>query len=305
VLQSTQIDLNHLLADLESTLRGTVGGDVELQLHVEDELPRITADPLQIEQVVTALVGNARDAMPDGGRLVIETAKGVLDASSASRQPNLVPGQYVMLVVSDTGKGMDVDTKANLFEPVFTNKSRGRWAGVDLAAVYGIIKQNGGYIWVYSQPGMGTTFKIFLPAATTTGLVTPTSAAPVPQDGSETILLVEDDEPVRELAGRMLRRFGYQVLTAGNAAEAEKVFERHADQIQLLLTDIIMPQTSGLQLASRLKALKPGLPVVYMSGFTEDAFANRGPYDPKVTLINKPFTPELLATRIRQALDRG
>jgi two-component system cell cycle sensor histidine kinase/response regulator CckA len=200
---------------------------------------------------------------------------------------------------------MDADTKAKLFEPYFTTKGRGRGAGIDLATVYGIVKQSGGYIWVYSQVGMGTTFKIFLPAATSTGVVVPTSAAPVPRDGSETILLVEDDEPVRELAGRVLRRFGYQVLTAGSAAEAEKVFERHSDQIQLLLTDIIMPNTSGLQLASRLKELKPALPVVYMSGFTEDAFANRGPFDPKVALINKPFTPELLATRIRQALDRG
>ncbi|MCX6538880.1 MAG: PAS domain S-box protein [Acidobacteria bacterium] len=305
VLQPRQIDLNHVLTGLDGLLRSTAGRDVDVQIHLEDGLPKITADPSQIEQVITDLVVNARDAMPDGGKLEIETATGVLDASSASRRPVVVPGQYVMLVVSDTGKGMDADTKAKLFEPFFTAKDRGRGRGLGLATVYGIIKQSGGYIWAYSQPGMGTTFKIFLPAATSTGIVVPASTAPVPQDGSETILLVEDDEPVRELAGRVLRRFGYQVLMAGNAAEAEKVFERHADQIQLLLTDIIMPQTSGLELAGRLKALKPGLHVVYMSGFTEDAFANRGPFDPKVTLINKPFTPELLATRIRQALDRG
>jgi PAS domain S-box-containing protein len=300
-----QIDLNHMLTGLDSLLRSTAGRRVDVQFHLEDGLPKIAADPTQIEQLVTDLVVNAHDAMPDGGTLVIETARGMLDASSANRQPTVVPGQYVMLVVSDTGKGMDADTKAKLFEPFFTTKNKGRGAGLGLAAVYGSVKQSGGYIWVYSQPGMGTTFKIFLPAATSTEIVVPISTAAVPQDGSETVLLVEDDEPVRELAGRVLRRFGYQVLTAGNAAEAEKVFERHTDQIQLLLTDIIMPQTSGLQLASRLKVLKPSLHVVYMSGFTEDAFANRGPFDPKVTLINKPFTPELLATRVRQALDRG
>ncbi|MCX6546176.1 MAG: ATP-binding protein [Acidobacteria bacterium] len=304
VLRSRQIDLNHVLAGLDGLLRSAVGRDIDVQFHLANGLPDITADPSQIEQMVTNLVVNARDAMPNGGKLVIETATGTLDASWASHGDTVVPGQYVMLVVSDTGRGMDADTKTKLFEPFFTTKDRGQGAGLGLATVYGIVRQSGGHIWVYTQQGVGTTFKIFLPTAASPELPAPPAPVAGAQDGSETVLLVDDDEPVRELAGRVLRRYGYQVLTAGNAAEAEKVFDRHANQIQLLLTDIIMPRTSGLELASRLKAIKPGLQVVYMSGFTEDAFANRDPFDPKVTLINKPFTPDLLATRVRQALDR-
>jgi two-component system cell cycle sensor histidine kinase/response regulator CckA len=304
--QSEQVELNHILTGLDALLRTAAGCGVDVQFHLEEELPTVIADPMQIEKLVTNLVVNARDAMPDGGTLVIETARAVLDSASASHQPAVVSGQYVMLAVSDTGTGMDADTKARLFEPFFTTKDRAGSAGLGLATVYGIVRQSGGYIWVYSEPGVGTTFKIFLPAAGSSSVaIEPAASVPVAADGSETVLVVEDDEPVRELAARVLRRFGYRVLVAGNAAEAEAVFEGHAGRIQLLLTDVIMPQTSGIELARRLTAIKPGLPVVYMSGFTEDAFANRGQFDPKVTLVNKPFTPELLATRVRVALDRG
>ena len=305
VLQPRTLDLNAVLAGLDDVVRATVGSRVEVEFHLEDALPKISADPAQLEQVITNLAANAREAMPEGGRLGFETARCVVDAAWARRQPGLVPGQYVMLVVSDNGRGMDADTKARLFEPFFTTKERGRGAGLGLATVYGTVRQSGGSIWVYSQPGMGTTFKLFLPVAAGVSLLVPAAAAPMPQDGSETILVVEDDEPVRELAGRVLRRFGYQVLMAGNAAEAEVVFTRHAEQIELLLTDIMMPVTTGIELAGRLKALKPGLPVVFMSGYSEDVFGSRGPLDPEITLINKPFTPEILATRVRQVLDRS
>jgi PAS domain S-box-containing protein len=306
VLQPRELDLNQVLTGVRGLLHSALGSNIDFQIHLEEGLPAVLADPSQIEQVLTNLVVNAREGMPDGGKLVIETARGMLDAGLTGRLLTPAQGQYVMLVVSDTGKGLDADAKARIFEPFFSTKSRGRGAGLGLATVYGIVKQSGGYIWVYSEPGMGTTFKVYLPVATS-GRSVPTAPgdeAPMRQDGTETILLVEDDEPVRELARRVLRRFGYQVLVAANADEAMVVFERHAAQIQLLLTDIIMPQTSGLELASRLKALKPELHVVYMSGFTEDAFANRGPYDPKITLIHKPFTQDLLAAKVRQVLDR-
>ncbi|MEI6670339.1 MAG: PAS domain S-box protein [Acidobacteriota bacterium] len=305
VMQARPIDLNSLLTGLDGMVRSTLGSRVDVQIHLEDGLPNISADPSHIEQAVTNLIVNARDAMPDGGTFVLETTRTTVDAASAHhRGVAMVPGQYVMLVASDTGPGMDAETKAKIFEPFFTTKGRGRGTGLGLATVYGVVQQSGGYIWVYSEPGMGTTFKMLLPVATTTGLVVPPDALPVPPDGSETVLVVDDDDAVRALAGRVLRRFGYHVMTAANAADAELIYHRHADRIQLLLTDVVMPQTSGPELACHLTALRPGLPVVYMSGFNTDVFAARGPLEPNVMLVNKPFTPELLATRVRQALDR-
>jgi CheY-like chemotaxis protein len=249
-------------------------------------------------------VVNARDAMPKGGRLTVETSDVELDSTYARDHVTVKPGPYVMLAVSDTGMGMSRETMAHIFEPFFTTKESGRGTGLGLSTVYGIVKQSGGYIWVYSEPGMGTTFKVYLPRVAEQ--VESKGAAvepPVARKGSETVLLVEDDEGVRVLTSMILSANGYQVLLAQDAAAAERLSEKHAGAIHLLLTDIIIPGTSGRELAKRITKQHPDTRVLYMSGYTDNVLAQGGILEPGVAFLQKPFTPAALVQKVRDVLD--
>jgi CheY-like chemotaxis protein len=263
----------------------------------------VKADPAQIEQVIMNLAVNARDAMPEGGRLTLSTHN--VDLAAGDAEPMLRPGPYVLLTVRDSGCGIDDATLARLFEPFFTTKPAGRGTGLGLATVYGIVKQSGGYIFVDSSPGQGATFRIYLPrmeCEDIAGVWESPAVAPEADTGSETILLVEDDDLVRGLARRILAERGYTVLEAHNGIHALSVAETRGDSIQLLVTDVIMPQMSGRELAERLRVLAPELKVLYMSGYTGDALAQQGVLDPDVNLISKPFTPRSLALKVREVL---
>ena len=299
VLQPRVIDLNDVLAGMETLLPRIIGEDIRLETVPGPDLDRVCADPSQIEQVILNLAVNARDAMPDGGRLTIETANAVLDPAFTVRHPLLLPGRYVRLSVSDTGYGMDEVTQARIFEPFFTTKGPGKGTGLGLATVYGIVKQSGGYIWVRSEPGSGTTFDVYLlpvdrPADGPSNL----AAQPEAQAGSETILLVEDDLAVRALARRALERYGYRVLEATNGRQALEAMRGDRHTIDLLLTDIVMPEMGGRRSAEQVLLLRPDLKVLYMSGYA-------GPEHPAEpgALVQKPFTPESLARKVREVLD--
>jgi len=266
---------------------------------------RVTADPTQLEQVLMNLTINARDAMPQGGRLTIETAEVDLDEAFVREHPGAATGSHVRLSVIDDGVGMSAEIQARIFEPFFTTKDKGRGTGLGLSMVYGIVKQHGGYIGVRSSEGQGTTFDIYLPRAAQTD---EGCAEAAPEGGgearaSETILLVEDEVDVRELAREILEMAGYTVLEAGRGDEALRLCQDSTRPIDLLLTDVVMPQMSGPELARRLLALRPGTKVVYMSGYTDDALGHHGVLDPDIILLQKPFTPETLMQHLRQALD--
>jgi CheY-like chemotaxis protein len=307
VLQPQVLDLDTVVTAMEPMLGRLIGEDIDLAVVPTTGLGRVKADPGQIEQVIVNLVVNARDAMPQGGRLTIETADVELDAAYASRHVSVGPGSYVMLAVTDTGHGMDEQTRSRVFEPFFTTKEQGKGTGLGLATVYGIVKQSGGDIRLYSELGYGTTFKIYLPRVLETASepAGATAIAAAATGGDETVLLVEDEAEVRDLAREILEGGGYAVLQACDAQEAVLMAERHAGPIHLLLTDVIMPRQSGRALVERLRPLRPEMRVLYMSGYTNEAIVRHGVLDPDTLFIQKPFTPAGLAQKVRAALDRA
>jgi two-component system cell cycle sensor histidine kinase/response regulator CckA len=303
VLEPKVLDLNAVVADTLKMLQRLIGDDIELITLPAPELGRVKADQGQVEQVIMNLAINARDAMPQGGKLTITIANAEMDDVSVRQHPGAVPGSYVMLSVSDTGCGMDHETQAHIFEPFFTTKELGKGTGLGLSTVYGIMKQSGGYISVYSELGRGTTFKSYLPRIEqSVTQVTPVRNTKDLVRGWETILLVEDAQPLRELARELLETKGYTVLEAANGADAIQVAEKYGKPIHLLLTDVVMPGMDGSKLAERMGHSYPGIKVLYMSGYTDDAIVHHGVLDSGITLLQKPFTRESLTHKVREVL---
>jgi PAS domain S-box-containing protein len=303
VLLPEVLDLNAVVTEMEKMLRRLIGEDVALFTKCASSLGRVKADRGQIEQVLMNLVVNARDAMPKGGKLTLETSDVVLDESYARDHAGVQPGPWVMLAVSDTGVGMDEATLARMFEPFFTTKEKGKGTGLGLATVYGIVKQSGGYVWVYSEPGKGTTFKIYLPRVEEKQEA-PRRAAPVVAEdvsGSETILLVEDEEAVRRLVRMVLEGKGYTVLEASGWQAALEIAGRK-EPIHLVITDVVMPGVGGPELASRLEAARPGIRVLFMSGYAAGAVVNHGLLSSATDFLQKPFTPDVLLRKVRSVL---
>jgi two-component system cell cycle sensor histidine kinase/response regulator CckA len=304
IMEMRVLDLNTLLQNLDKMLRRIIDEDIELVTFLADDLGRVKADPGQIEQVIMNLAVNAKDAMPNGGKLIIETANLELDQEYARAHIAVKPGRYVMFSVSDTGVGMTPEVKERVFEPFFTTKEKGIGTGLGLSTVYGIVKQSGGNIWVYSEPGQGTTFKIYLPRVDEPleELKERVIKEELPR-GSETILVVEDAEEVRKLAARILKRQGYTVLEGSQGDEAYNVCKQHKGPIHLLVTDVVMPIMNGHALAKRLETLHPNIKVLYMSGYTENAIVHHGVLVNGMNYIQKPFTVDELARKVRQVLD--
>jgi PAS domain S-box-containing protein len=299
--------LNSIVGDMESMLRRLIGEDVDLTSKLDPRLGTTKADPGQLEQVIMNLAVNARDAMPQGGKLIIETANTEMDELFVKRYPYPVqPGLYVRLTVSDTGTGMDPATQARIFEPFFTTKAKGQGTGLGLSMVYGVVKQSGGYIDVYSETGLGTTFKIYLPRVDEAAVpVSPEASIAKTLRGTETVLLVEDEAALRDLTSSVLQACGYTVLEAKNGGEALDISQHHEGQIHLLLTDVVMPGISGRVLADQLLQLRPQIKVVYMSGYTGQTVGAHGILDPGSLFLQKPFTREALGLKLRSALDEG
>jgi CheY-like chemotaxis protein len=305
LLQPVPLDLNGVVGGVHEMLQRLLGEDVDLVCRLEPALHTAVADPGQIEQIVMNLAVNARDAMPDGGRLTLETANIALDEEYAARVGELEPGPYVVLSVSDTGEGMDAATLDRVFEPFFTTKAPGEGTGLGLSTVYGIVKQSGGHVAVYSEVGQGTTFRVYLPRAEGAG-----RPAPLPRKvmsdmprGEETILLVEDDPAVRLVAARILARQGYRVLEAPTPTAAEALVAAHPGAIDLIMTDLVLPGMNGRELGELLTTVEPRLRVLYMSGYTDDAVIRRGLLEPGMPFLSKPFTVEELARMVRNTLD--
>jgi CheY-like chemotaxis protein len=311
VMQPKILDLNGIVVGLDKLLRRLMDEDIEMVTIANDSIGAIKADPGQIEQVIMNLVVNARDAMPDGGRLTVETANVELDALYARDHATVKPGKYVMLAVSDTGIGMTADTVTHIFEPFYTTKENGRGTGLGLSTVYGIVKQSGGYIWVYSELNHGTTFKVYLPRveeaveSAAARPARPTSEPAKELSGHETILLVEDEPELRELTRTVLTERGYNVIEAMSAEGAERLAtqESGGSKIHLLLTDVIMPGVSGRELAKRVLARQPSVRVLYMSGYTYNVIAENGTLERGVAFLQKPFTPSGLVEKVREVLD--
>jgi len=304
MLQPQIVDINTLVRQLEKLLHRLLTEDIVLVTALAPDLQTVKVDPASIEQVLVNLAVNSRDAMPEGGQLTIETANVELDEVYAETHVTVIPGRYVMLAVGDTGEGIDAATKARIFEPFFTTKEQGKGSGLGLATVYGIVKQSGGYIWVYSELGHGTVFKVYFPVAES-------RSGPAREGGGsadlrtqawETVLLVEDEDAVRALGREVLRRHGYVVLEARHGVDALRLAERHPDDIHLMITDVVMPHMSGRELAERLCSARPNMKVLFMSGYTDHALMNRA-LTPGSSFLQKPFTPETFARKVRQVLD--
>ncbi len=305
VLEPKVLSLNSALEKIEPLLRRLIGEDIDLQIRLDSQLGRVKADPGQLEQVIMNLAINARDAMPNGGRLVIETSNAELDESYARQHSSVTPGDYVVLSVSDTGVGIDKATQERIFEPFFTTKERGKGTGLGLATVYGIVKQSGGHIWFYSEVGMGATFRVYLPR-TQEALPAPTPfhTAAHASGGSETILLVEDQPMLRELMHTVLARAGYTVLSAENPDQALEIAAAHPRRIHLLLSDVILPGMNGRVFAEQLQKKRPEAKVLFVSGYTEDIILHHGTLEAGTSFLPKPFTQETLGRKIREVLDR-
>lgn len=305
VMEMRVIDLNPLWRDLDKMVRRVIGEDIELVNALADDLGRVKADPGQIEQVIMNLVVNARDAMPYGGKLTIETANVELDEAYARTHVGAIPGHYVMLSSSDTGVGMPPEVKDRIFEPFFTTKEKGRGTGLGLSTVYGIVKQSGGYIWVESEPGKGATFKIYLPRVDEPlDEVRKIGEEVELPRGNETVLVVEDEGEVRKVAVRVLRSQGYRVLEASQGLDAFLICEEHEGPIHLLLTDVVMPRMGGREMADRIAEIRPEIKVLYMSGYTDNAIVHYGVLEKGMNFVQKPFSMESLVRKVREVLDR-
>jgi PAS domain S-box-containing protein len=303
VLEPRILNVNTIIADVEKMLRRLLGEDIEMQLVLAPDTSSVKADRSQIEQVILNLVVNARDAMPDGGKLIIETGNWELDRSTVLRHPYVIPGPYAMLKVTDTGCGMDAELQSHIFEPFFTTKEKGKGTGLGLATAYGVIKQSGGYIWVDSEVGKGTTFRIYLPQASSAEETLPeATAAPRIAPERRTILLVEDERSLRKLVRKTLGDVGHKVFEAGDASEALEVSRKTKEAIDLLLTDVIMPGMSGKKLADIVVAERPGIGVLFMSGYADGEIATHGTLEPGTTILRKPFTRDELMRRVEDAL---
>jgi PAS domain S-box-containing protein len=304
VLQPKVLDLNEVVSQIEKMLRRLIDESVELRTVLGPGLWKVNADPGQIEQVLVNLVVNARDAMPGGGKITIETANVFLDEEYSRGHLPAQPGSYVMLAISDTGMGMDEETMSQVFEPFFTTKGLGKGTGLGLSTVYGIVKQSMGYIWAYSEPGKGSTFKVYFPRTEDREEAPYKGGSPVEElRGENTILVVEDEESIRNLACAVLRRYGYTVLPAGNGEEALRVAGEHEGEISLLLTDVVMPRMGGRELYERIRQQLPGIKVLYMSGYTDDAIVHHGVLEEGTAFLQKPYSPISLVRKVKEVLE--
>ncbi|MBZ5592112.1 MAG: response regulator [Acidobacteriia bacterium] len=306
VVRPKVLDLNTEVASTAVMLRRLIGEHIELRIVEGPDLAKVHADSGQLEQVILNLAVNSRDAMPIGGTLILETQNVDFEEPYSGPHTTLKPGRYAMLAVTDTGIGMDAQTRSHLFEPFFTTKAQGQGTGLGLSTVYSIVKQSGGEVVVYSEPGHGTCVKIYFPSVNEPAMEDPAEeAAENTQTGSETILLVEDEEAVRKLVRRTLERQGYHLLVAAGGADAVSLAEHHGGPIHLLITDVVMPQMSGREAAEKLRALRPGLQVLYVSGYTETTVARSGDLTAGARFLQKPFTPLALVRRVRELLDQA
>jgi two-component system cell cycle sensor histidine kinase/response regulator CckA len=303
VLQPAFLDLNEAVGRVDTMLNRMIGDDVELVSVLRDRLGTIKADPSQIEQVLMNLAINARDAMPKGGRISIETTNIEIDETYARQHPPVVPGRYVLLIVSDTGIGMDLETQSRIFEPFFSTKAPGRGTGLGLSTVFGIVRQSGGTIGVYSEPGHGTTFKVYFPRCDEAPTDMQLEEAKPLSGGTETILLVDDATPLRKLTKRLLEDCGYTVLDSDNPADALRIAGEHSGPLPIMITDVVMPGFSGPVLAQRLVAVRPETRVLYTSGYAEDEFDQHGAPGPDSAFLEKPFTRDALVRKVRELLD--
>jgi hypothetical protein len=303
VLQPRVFDLNKLVTSLGTLLQRLIGEDVDLRLALRAGLSSINADPGQIEQVLMNLVINSRDAMPQGGTLTVETQNEMLDESYTARHVGSRPGPHILLAVTDSGSGMDEFTKAHLFEPFFTTKGPGRGTGLGLSTVFGIVRQSGGIVDVDSELGRGTSVKVYLPSIDQPVADESEDRRAGPRRGTETILLVEDDEMVRALVRQALVREGYKVLDASDPLDAQRISAQYRGRIQLLITDVVMPKVSGRELASRISQLRPNMKILYMSGYTDGAVLNSGILENEVAFLQKPFSPDALTGKVREVLE--
>jgi two-component system cell cycle sensor histidine kinase/response regulator CckA len=307
VLEPVVLNLNTLVSDMEKMLPRLIGEDIALKLELDTSLSQVKADPGQIEQVILNLAVNARDAMPDGGKLLIQTANVNLDVAYTRGHPGSRPGSYVMLRVTDTGTGIDPEIQSQIFEPFFTTKDRDKGTGLGLATVYGVVKQSGGYIAVDSEKGKGASFSVYLPRLEqpVADSIPSPAAAPVNTRGTETILLVEDADPLRKLAEMFLKESGYHILSAPDGQQALQTARQHPGPIDLLLTDVVMPGMNGRVLGERLASSQPKMKVLYMSGYTDSFIAGHGVLERGTHLLHKPFTQETLTRKVREVLDAG
>jgi two-component system cell cycle sensor histidine kinase/response regulator CckA len=305
VISPRVLDLNALIAQQTEMLKRLIPENIELRFVPGDALARVKVDPGQVEQIVMNLVINARDATPDGGTILIETSNRELDPTDCGLQTPAQSGHYVMIAVSDNGCGMSAETQAHIFEPFFTTKEQGKGTGLGLAIVFGIVKQSNGYIFLHSEPGHGSTFKIYLPRVEAAAQIDDSETSDVSFRGNETILLVEDEDAVRESASEYLAENGYTVLRAKHGPEALEIAEQHQRPIHLMLTDLIMPQMSGRELSERIVGIHPETKVLFMSGYSDNLLSNEQVLDPKHVLLQKPFRLSALGKRITEMLGRG